>query len=115
MLEDKYRLTSKLDFDKVKARGETHQSNSFILGFYKRKDSTRPSRFGFIVSTNISKDAVIRNKARRGLREGVRHNLSFMKTGYDCVFVAKPVIARQYTDQVLREVKNALSATKLLK
>ena len=113
MLGNSNRLTSAKDFDLVKRKGKVFVSENFTIGFYKRRDK-KPSRFGFIVSKNVSPEAVIRNKAKRGLREGVRHNITTVKPSYDCVVVAKPSIARRYTEDILREVKGALSAIDLI-
>ncbi|KKQ74937.1 MAG: Ribonuclease P protein component [Candidatus Woesebacteria bacterium GW2011_GWB1_38_5b] len=113
MLEAKFRLTSKNDFDTVKKRGKVFQSENFSLGYYRRRDKG-PSRFGFIVTMAVAREAVMRTKAKRGMREGVRHNITQVKRGYDCVLVAKPTIARRYTADVLKEVKDALVAVNLL-
>lgn len=66
-------------------------------------------RFAFVVSTAVDKRAVKRNRARRLLREAVRHLLPNVKQGVDCVFIARRSIIGRDMRQVLGVV------TKLLK
>ena len=54
MLSSKYRLKKKINFARIEIDGVMHQSKSFGMGIYDRKDD-EPSRFGFIISTKISK------------------------------------------------------------
>lgn len=108
MLPRDRRITEKSDFDSIREKGEMNQSFSFGLCVLPTS-SDKVSRFGFIVSSTISKDAVARNKAKRALRQAVRQNLSFIKNGFDCVFLAKPVIVRKYTADIMKEVRDSLS------
>ncbi len=113
MLSRDNRLTDKKDFDNLKEKGKIVQSNSFALAFFKRPDS-EASRFGFVVSTKISKLSTERNKAKRALREAVRQSLSYIIKGYDCAFLARPQITKKYTDEIMREVKEALMQAQIL-
>ncbi len=114
MLSKQNRLTSEKDFNVIKEKGSVVQSDSFAIAFLKRGDEY-PSRFGFIVSTKIDKRATIRNRAKRALREGVRHELTFIQNGYDCVILAKPIIVKKYTDELMREVHEILKKAKISK
>ena len=114
MLAREYRLTKEGEFELVKTKGKRLDTPLFTLLFLRRAAKGFP-RFGFIVSTKISKKASIRNKVKRALREGVRHNIVCIKKGYDCVFLAKKPLAREYTQQIIAEVRKALSRAKLLK
>lgn len=114
MLARVNRLVGKNNFERIKKEGTFYQSDSFGVSFIKRSDM-QPSRFGFIVSTKVSKDAPLRNKARRALREAVRQFLSYIKPGYDVVFLAKQTIIRRYTDDIMHEVRVSLGKMGLLK
>lgn len=114
MLDRKNRLTKRAEFERVREGGKVFPSDSFSLSVLERKDS-KPSRFGFIVSTKISKAATIRNKAKRALREGIRHLIFYMKNGYDCVVLAKPIIVKKYTDEIIRELEKILKLADLMK
>jgi ribonuclease P protein component len=107
MLPTANRLTSKKDFDTVKQKGILTSSESFSISIHNRGDN-KPTRYGFIISTKISPHATVRNKSKRALREGVRRNLTRAKPGFDCVFLAKPIIVKKYTDKLIIEVGEAL-------
>lgn len=107
MLPSQNRLTKASDFEAIKLSGQLVQGESFSLGVLD-KNSKSASRFGFIISTKISPHATVRNKAKRALREGVRRNLVYVKPGFDCVFLAKPIITKKYTDELIREVEEIL-------
>lgn len=88
MLASKYRLKKKINFARIEIDGRMIQSRSFGMGIYNRKD-IEPSHFGFIVSTKISKKAVIRNRIKRIMSEIIRINLDKLKSGYDVLFLIK--------------------------
>lgn len=109
MLAKVYRLTKKKEFEQTKEKGKLYQSGSFGMLVLDRGDN-EPSKFGFVISTKIAKDAVIRNKTKRALRESVRQTLSYMKPGYNVVFLTKQAITRAYTHDIMDEVKKNLES-----
>ena len=82
MLPKKYRLNGKLDFLRARNKGRVFQGKLFGLAVYKREDQ-ETSRFGFIVSTKISKKAPERNRAKRLLRESIAHVIKEINLGFD--------------------------------
>ncbi len=104
MLASKYRLSKGADFEEVKEEGKLYQSDSFGVAVLKR-NKERDSRFGFVVSTKISKHAFQRNRIKRALRESVRHHLHIIGKGYDMVFLAKKGVTRRTTEEIMKEVK----------
>jgi ribonuclease P protein component len=112
MLSSLHRLTKKEDFNIVKERGNLIHSTSFAF-VYLAKDAELPSRFGFVVSTKISKKAVARNRAKRLLREAVRINMDKIVKGYDCVFLAKHLILDKQNTEIVAEVKTVLKKAKI--
>jgi len=96
MLSSKNRLKKKINFVRVEIDGKMIQSRSFGMGVYDRsKDfdgdsNNTDSRFGFIISTKISKKAVVRNRIKRIIADAVRVSLSKIKKGLDVVFLIKP-------------------------
>ena len=88
MLASKYRLKKKINFARIEIDGKLIQSKSFGMGIYDRNDDD-PSHFGFIISTKISKKAVIRNRIKRIMSEVVRINLDKIKKGLDVLFLIK--------------------------
>ena len=67
-----------------------------------------PPRFGFIVSTKVSKEAVQRNRIKRAMGEAVRFELMHIKKGFDVIFLAKQISTKKSTDEIMREVRGAL-------
>lgn len=114
MLAKKFRLTEQKDFKKIQEEGRVHQFNSFGVAMLE-KDGEEASRFGFIVSTKIAKDAVDRNRFKRAMSESVRMNSTDIKNGFDVVFLAKTSIVRVPTSEIMKEVKEALKTCGLLK
>lgn len=114
MLASKFRLTGAQNFKRVQQEGLVLQSANFGLAYLKRKDQ-ETSRFGFVVSTKIARDAVDRNRIKRIIREAVRVSSIDIVNGYDVVFLAKTTIMRVPTASVMQEVKNTLRQVGVLK
>ena len=102
MLSSKYRLKKKVNFARIEIDGAMHQSKSFGMGVYNRKDGD-PSQFGFVISTKISKLAVVRNKIKRIMSDVIRKNLEKIKNGHDVLFLIKPSIVKIEKETLERE------------
>ena len=114
MLAKKFKLTGAKDYAKVQAEGKVFQSDNFGIAFVERGDED-PSRFGFIVSTKIAKEAVDRNRIKRAMSEAVRIDSINLVKGYDVVFLAKTSITRNSTTDIMKEVRFALRKAGLMK
>lgn len=110
MLASVYRL-NRSGIKKVKALGKMVQDEDFGVLVVKREDN-EPSRFGFLVSTNISKLAVHRNRITRAMHEAVRYNLSLVAKNYDMVFLVKRSIEKKATDEIMKQVEKFLKSKK---
>lgn len=91
MLAKSHRLAKQNDFRKVFARGKKIASQFFVVYFLKT-DLKNP-RVAVIVSNKISKQAVVRNKLKRRMREIVKKNLK--KLAHDIIVSAKPAALNQ--------------------
>ena len=107
MLSRKNRLTGAKNFIRVQAEGKVYQSKDFGSAVVDRKDGA-PSRFAFVVSTKIAKEAVDRNRIKRIMGEAIRLNTLNICDGIDFVFLAKPSITRIPTTEIMKEVKESL-------
>ena len=107
MLAKKIRLKGKKNFDRIEKEGKVYQSANFGIAYIKRGDGD-PSRFGFIVSTKIAKDAVDRNRFKRAMSEAVRLASIDLENGFDVVFLAKTSIVRVPTSEIMKEVRFSL-------
>lgn len=114
MLAKKFRLTGARNFTRIQKEGKVFQSANFGIAYVKRGDS-EASKFGFIVSTKIAKDAVDRNRFRRAMSEAVRIDSIDLVNGYDVVFLAKTSIARVSTAEIMKEVRLSLKESGLLR
>ncbi len=107
MLARKNRLTGEKDFKSVQEKGKLFQSANFGLAFLERGDNG-PPRFGFVVSTKISKEATDRNTLRRHMSETVRLMTGEVRDGLDVVFLAKTSIIRVPASEIVKEVRHAV-------
>jgi len=87
MLPKENRLKKKKDFDQVFKQGKSFKEDFLFLK--TKKNKLKEPRFGFIVSTKISKKAVVRNKIKRRLREIAKGSLVRLRPGLDVVLVAQ--------------------------
>ncbi len=113
MLARQFRLSGQNNFDRVEKEGTLIQADSFGLAFFDRKDK-EPSRFGFIVSNKVAKEATQRNRIKRALKSAVRYSLGQMKKGFDAIFLAKQASLRSSTEAMMREVKETLIKANLM-
>lgn len=112
MLASKNRLKKKINFARIEIDGKMIQSKSFGMGVYDRlniynseevindESDRKESHFGFIISTKISKKAVIRNKIKRIIAEVVRKRLNDITRGLDVVFLIKPAAVKMNGESV---------------
>lgn len=91
MLASNYRLKKKMFFARAEIDGKLIQSKSFGVQIFDRQDGDN-SKFAFVISTKISKRAVVRNKIKRIMSERVRANLLKIKPGKDVIFLVKPKV-----------------------
>lgn len=113
MLPKKHRLPLRTDLVYVQEKGKIFQGRLFSLLVVSQPHKSRPSRFGFIISTKIHKRAVKRNHARRLLIEAIRPFLSEIKPGLDAVFLAKKTIVGKQLVEVKKEVGKLFKKSKL--
>ena len=109
MLKRSYRLPAR-----TKISGSLHLVGSlFTLRYAKSKE--KESRFVFIVSKKVNKSAVIRNRIRRQMSEGVADLLTKIKPGYDFLFTAKKNAQGKTTEEVYKEIESSIKKAELIK
>jgi ribonuclease P protein component len=113
MLARQYCLSGQSNFDRVEKEGILIQATTFGLALFNRKDKEE-SRFGFIVSNKVAKEATQRNRIKRALKAAVRYSLGEIKKGFDVIFLAKQFSLRMSTDEIMREVKETLIKADLI-
>lgn len=114
MLPKQFRLRKTKDFDLVWKNGRSFFVKQ--LGTKSRKNGLEESRFGFVVSTKISKRAVVRNRIKRLLRQSIHQNLDKIKSGFDIVFFTRPGVEKyDKLEKIEPLVLNNLAKLNLLK
>lgn len=94
-------LKKKKDFNKA-YKGKTIAGKLIFLK--AQKNNLDVSRFGFVVSSKISKKAVIRNKIKRRLREIVKD----FKKGFDIIIIVKPEIINKTYQEIKNDFENVI-------
>lgn len=90
-----FRLRDRRDFDRLRQQGRVYTGSGLRLGVLP--NGLDHNRYGFVTSKNLGK-AVVRNRARRLLREAVRQLHPHLKPGWDVVLVArKPLVGKPFS------------------
>ncbi|HVX24099.1 MAG TPA: ribonuclease P protein component [Candidatus Saccharimonadales bacterium] len=68
-------------------RGQTARAGQLNLK-YSQREGAQPTRVAVVVSRKVSKSAVVRNRIRRRIYEGVRRSPQYAPTGCNLVLTA---------------------------
>ena len=98
MLSRKNRLSKKKDFDEIFKNGKS--SFDGLLGVKMiKKEKQEFSRFGIIVSSKISKKAVIRNKIKRRIRNIIAKKYFNSANVKDVIIITLPgILNKKYSE-----------------
>jgi ribonuclease P protein component len=99
------RLRKREAFDQVRRQGKCWTHRLVVLCVLP--NDLPSTRFGFSVSRRVG-GAVVRNRARRRLREIVRLRLPAIGPGWDVVLIARPPIAQAEFRQIEAAVERLL-------
>lgn len=111
MLPQPHRLKRSADIAVVRRRGRSWRHSLCILAIHS--GGSQVSRFAFIASRHVGK-AVARNRAKRLLREAIRVHLDDVQPGWDCVWIARPLLSQATFAEVETAVLHLLAQAKLL-
>ncbi|MBK8900747.1 MAG: ribonuclease P protein component [Anaerolineaceae bacterium] len=111
MLPHPHRLRRAADLKAVQQHGRSwrHPLCILVVG----QGGAEVSRFAFIASRRVGK-AVIRNRVRRYLREAVRLHLDEIQPGWDCVWIARPLLPEATFAEVETAVLQLLARSELI-
>ena len=91
-MQRQFRLRHSADFERVRTEGRAWRHPLVTMAV--APNALLHNRYGFIASRHLG-GAVVRNRVRRLLREGVRQSAPRLKTGYDLTFIARNDIVGQ--------------------
>ncbi|MEJ2011048.1 MAG: ribonuclease P protein component [Anaerolineales bacterium] len=107
----RYRLSNSSDFQRVRRTGTSYAHPLAVL-VVSHGDSPL-TRFGFSAGRSLG-GAVQRNRAKRLLREAVRHHLAEVRPGWDAVFIARAPILGASWKEIEAGVNQLLHTSGLL-
>jgi ribonuclease P protein component len=81
------RLTRASEFRRVRTEGKTMRGDRLTIGFLKNAEPNAPARAGFITAKRVG-NAVVRNRARRRLRDIFRRHQHEVRGGIWIVTIA---------------------------
>ncbi|MFZ2390355.1 MAG: ribonuclease P protein component [Minisyncoccales bacterium] len=113
MLPKENRLKKEKEFEAVFKGGRTIKGKSVFLRYLI--NGTDKTKVGFVVSKKISKLAVVRNKAKRRMRDIVRLKKDGLKEGLSIVIVSLPSISKLTYKEIKEDLENLLSKEELIK
>jgi ribonuclease P protein component len=111
MLTRSHRLAAKSDFARLFAKGRPFHARGLTLK--AAPNGRAETRVGFVVSTKVSKRAVVRNRIRRRLREIVRLRLETLRPGFDVAFIVKAELVPLEHAELVQTVEYLLEKTGL--
>lgn len=110
MLAKKSRLKKNKDFDLVFKEGKTAYGG--FLGVKIRKNQLENNRFGILLSTKVSKLAIVRNLYKRRIKNILKNQKPEIKEGYDCVIIVLPTIINKNYQEIKGEINNTFNKLK---
>ena len=113
MLKKENRISKNKDFDRIFKTGQSFYGR--ILAIKAVKNDLDLNRLGLMVSTKVSKKAVVRNRFKRQLREIVKKELPQIKPSHDLVIIVFPQILDKNFQEIEELVKNGLKKLKMYK
>ncbi|MFZ3057584.1 MAG: ribonuclease P protein component [Minisyncoccales bacterium] len=113
MLPKENRLKKEKEFEAVFKGGRTIKGKSVFLRYLI--NGTDKTKVGFVVSKKISKLAVVRNKAKRRMRDIVRLKKDGLKEGLSIVIISLPSIVKLTYKEIKEDLENLLSKEELIK
>ena len=101
------------EFDRAFKAGQSFYGK--ILGLKSVDNNLDKCRLGILISTKVSKKAVVRNHFKRQIREVIQAELPKLKPGKDLVIIVFPQILDKKFEEIQKFLKSGLKILKLYK
>lgn len=105
-------LRNKKDFSSLYKKGKS-VGERYVVLFY-RKNGLAFNRKAFLASKKVGK-SVVRNRARRLMKESYRSLEEFLPAGYDMIFIARHTICDRKCADVKKSIEAAMRKSGILK
>lgn len=105
-------LRKKKDFSAIYNRGNSFGGKYVVL--FCKKNNLDYNRIGFLASKKVGK-SVVRNRARRLMKESFRQVESDVKIGFDIIFIARNTIKDVKCHEVYKCVSSLVKKAGLIK
>jgi ribonuclease P protein component len=102
MLKKTNRITKDKEFDRAFKTGQSFYTKTF--GVKAVDNGLGEDRLGVLISTKVSKKAVIRNKLKRQIKAIIQKELPRLKSGKDLVVI----VFNQILEKNFEEIKDSL-------
>ena len=107
------RLRTDADFQRVRAARQSWAHPLLVL--YAAPNGLGLSRLGISVGKRVARQAVVRNRVRRRVREAVRLRYGRLAPGYDLLFIARAPAAEASWAELSEVVEQLARRARLLR
>jgi ribonuclease P protein component len=107
----RFRLKKSADFQRVRRLGKAI-AHPFVVLLYLPNQSEH-IRIGVAAGKSVG-NAVVRNRAKRILRAAIRAQIPNIKTGYDCILIARTPIQKTDSTKLQAVLARLLARANLL-
>ena len=109
-----WRLRENRDFVRVRSRGRSWAHPLVVLVTARGPDAAAPTRIGVSAGKRVGK-AVVRNRARRRLKEAARLTLPGLGvSGFDLVLIGRDGTGKRPFGQLIGDLRGALKQAGVL-
>lgn len=112
MLPKKTRLNSSL-IPEIVNNGSRFFNDNFTI-FLKRADNNQVTKICVIVAMKVAKNAVVKNKIKRWVKEILRQEYTQINSGYNLVILVKKNIMMEKYPIIKAEIIKLLTSAKIL-
>jgi ribonuclease P protein component len=102
------RIRKRLEFEAAQNGGRRATTAHFVFLLYARSHTNAPPRLGIVASRKIG-NAVVRNRAKRLVREAFRSARDLFVSGIDVVVIVRRPLEKQKLGDVVTEWRGAAS------
>ena len=112
MLAKSNRLVRDNDIERLFAKGK--RASCSFCGVRVLRTATKVARIAVVAPSKLSKNAVVRNRAKRRAREAVRPLVAKMIPGYDTALILFPAATKIPLPQMTNDLRRVFEKMRIL-